>query len=231
LISPFFILLDWRRKLEDIQETKNTQTPDNSLLHSRIATLENQIAGLKSTIDELQASNTNLQGKLQEAKSQIPDKDAKIITPLDMALFERLKEFGDPKELDAKLSNYDTIKTRLEEIETANKKLNRKATIHDIANRLGYSESVLSLLSEGLDFAIEGEDIKVKSGDEVVELEQFVEKNWEEFLPVLKKDATQKQIKKQVEGKTTPVGNPVLDSWKKMQEAHANNYVNQLQGI
>jgi len=100
------------------------------------------------------------------------------ITEEELQSFNRYKELGEVDSISASLASLTTLE--------------RDASIQQAAELVGYKPSALSRLAT--DVTIEIKDGKAMVGD--VELEQYAQENWEDFLPALK--ATSETVKQTV---------------------------------
>lgn len=172
---------------------------------------EDVLKGFRSLIsregDEQKAA-MKLYDENYEHRKKIRELEArKTLTDEEYEQFEKYKEMGKPDELKTKIEAADTAASELSAIK-------KEKAINEAAEVLGWNPKVLNRLGSDLEYEVKtktGEDgkavkyVEAKDGDKVIVVtDDFAkEKFGEEFLPSLKKEASNTTAGNQ-DGKTFP---------------------------
>lgn len=163
---------------------------------------------------KVRTARNKVEEELEEAKAKI--EDATILSKADAERFEAYKKLGKPEEIQAALTERDTLNTEVSEA-----RFDRK--LSPVQEATGLKAAVLKKLAktDGVDFEEKEVEVggekkkqwfaKFKDGDKEVEknLDEFVDTNWKEFKPSLMAEAANDEAatveKPQQQEQTVPI--------------------------
>ena len=152
-----------------------------------------------------------LKERVDALQGNVPKENEVVVSS---EVFEQYKGFGTPEEVGEKLSSLTEISKRYEA-------LNASLTVQRAAAKNGFKPDVFEKLlkADNAQLKEEGEDYIIVIGDTDHKLDEYVEKQWAEFEPVLRGGKT---FVKQGSAKSAPKHNDLVRDFLERQNKRAS---------
>lgn len=190
-----------------IDDTPPGLAPEIAAILSQSGKQAEEVGKLVALNNQLQQKINDLSDKLNEARRRA--RDAEGTAEDNQNKLKQYQKLGDLETIETALQKAQTLQTEAEQLKEENTqmqqqiqdtqqlserltKLQREMTLRDVAEATGYKRRVLStLVSDDMKFNIEEADegpvVNVVIGEqEPVDINDYAEKNWRDFLPALK---------------------------------------------